>query len=197
METRRRWGGGEVGKRETEGSRGAALRREPRPGPGRGGCQREEAGGGENGANSEAEAKTEGGQQRKRQDRVCLGAQRWMEERGQGEGRGVHGAGVRLGAGGGETWTQPEREMERRAGSRDGKSKGMETQGERWTQGGKPNARERGAGGRDQAMGETVLETGPETEIQEEGKGQGEKVASLCTWEVTLIFVFLRILLIF
>ena len=87
--------------------------------------------------------------------------------------------------------------MERRAGNRDEKSKGMETQGERWTQGGKPNARERGAGGRNQAMGERVLETGPETEIQEEGKGQGETVASLCTWEVTFIFFFFRILLIF
>ena len=104
METRRRWGGGQEG---AEGSRGPTLRREQRPGPGRGGCQREEAGGGENGGNSEAEAKTEGGQQRKRQDRVGLGAQTWMEKRGQEEGRGVHGAGVRLGAAGGETWTRP------------------------------------------------------------------------------------------
>ena len=37
-------GGGEVGKREREGSRGPALRRERRPGPGRGRCQREKPG---------------------------------------------------------------------------------------------------------------------------------------------------------
>ena len=60
---------------------------------------------------------------------------------------------MRLGADAGETWTRTERWREG-PGTETEQSKDMETQGERWSQGGKPNARETGGGGRNQAMGE-------------------------------------------
>ena len=102
---------------------------------------------------------------------------------------------VRPGHGQNERWTEgPGTETEQ--------SKDMETQGERWSQGGKPNARERGGGGRNQVMGETLLETGPETEIQEEGKRQRKEYGGkerrwhLCTWEVKIsLSFFFRILI--
>lgn len=96
LEGVRRAGRRKVGQR----NRGPALSRGQRRGQGSGGCQREQVGRGENGSDRERDGrKTEGGQQRKRQGRVCLrfeaGDGRERPKLGE-RVRGVDGAGVRL-----------------------------------------------------------------------------------------------------
>lgn len=86
----------EVGRWARGRERGAEvqpLRRERRPGPGRGGCQREEAGA-EKMVETEQGGREHGG--RPAQEEAGLsasGSQTWTEERGQDEGRGVDGPG--------------------------------------------------------------------------------------------------------
>lgn len=66
------------------------------------------------------------------------------------------------------------REMER--GDRETeKNKDTETQRERWSKGRNPDARKRGQGGRNQAVGETHPDTGLEIENQKGVKRQRKK----------------------